>query len=84
MNTSWTILEEESRERNDTNNVRDLERVLHEEWTQIPMAVIRRLTSSIRGRCGAVIDSNGGHTGQVLIIGVTFGEVPQRCLTLCS
>ena len=50
------------RERNDVNNVRDLERVLDEEWTRIPRAVVRRLISSMRRRCGAVIDSNGGHT----------------------
>ena len=44
------------------NNVRDLERVLLEEWTRIPKAVVHRFTSSMRRRCGAVIDSNGGHT----------------------
>ena len=58
----WDHLGRRVRERNDVNNVRDLERVLHEEWTRIPMAVVRRLISSTRRRCGAVIDSNGGHT----------------------
>ena len=58
----WDHLGRRVRERNDVNNVRDLERVLHEEWTRIPMAVVRRLISSMRRRCGAVIDSNGGHT----------------------
>ena len=50
------------RERNDVNNVRDLERILHEEWTHIPMTVVCRLISSMRRWCGAVIESNGGHT----------------------
>ena len=40
------------RERNDVNNIGDLERVLHEEWIHIPMAVIRRLISSMRRRFG--------------------------------
>ena len=58
----WDHLGRRVRERNDVKNVRDLERVLHEEWTRIPMAVVRRLISSMRRRGGAVIDSNGGHT----------------------
>ena len=58
----WDHLGRRVRERNDVNNVRELERVLHEEWTRLPMAVARRLISSMKRRCGAVIDSNGGHT----------------------
>ena len=58
----WDHLGRRVRERNYVNNVRDLECVLHEEWIRIPMAVVRRLISSMRIRCGAVIDSNGGHT----------------------
>ena len=61
LNTFGTILEGRS-ERNDVHNVRDLERVLHEEWNRISMAVVRRLISSMRRRCGAAVDSNGGHT----------------------
>lgn len=35
----WDHLGRGVRQRNDINNVRDLERVLHEEWKHIPMAV---------------------------------------------
>ena len=48
-------------ERNDVNNVRDLERVLHEEWNLIPMDVVHRLISSMRRCYVAVIDLHGGH-----------------------
>ena len=44
----WDHLGRRVRERNDVNNVRDLERVLHEELTRIPMTVVRRLISSMR------------------------------------
>ena len=58
----WDHLGRRVRERHNVNNVSDLERVLHKERTRIPMAVVRRLISSMRRRSGAVIDSNGGHT----------------------
>ena len=58
----WDHLGRKVREKNDVNGVRDLERVLHEEWNRIPMYVVRRLILSMRMRCVAVIDSNGGHT----------------------
>lgn len=58
----WDHLGRKVRERNDVNNARDLARALHEEWTRIPIAVVRRLISSMRRRCGAVVDANGGHT----------------------
>lgn len=36
--------------------------VLREEWDAIPQQQIRRLVQSMRRRCTAVIDANGGHT----------------------
>jgi len=49
------------RERNDVNNVNDLERALHEEWVHTPLRVIRRLINSMRRRYFAVIHARGGH-----------------------
>ena len=58
----WDVLGCRVREHHNVNNVRDLERALHREWNNIPMAEVNRLVSSIRRRCLAVIDSNGRHT----------------------
>ena len=58
----WDYLGRKVRQRNDVNNVRDLERVLHQEWLNIPIQVIRRLIHSMRRRCLAVIRRAGGHT----------------------
>ena len=40
----------------------ELERALVEEWRRIPANVIRRLTTSMRRRCQAVVDARGAHT----------------------
>lgn len=58
----WDHLGRKVRERNDVNNVADLERALRQEWNRVPMAVIQRLISSMRRRCEAVCAVNGGHT----------------------
>ena len=50
------------RERNDVNNIRDLERALQAEWVRIPLQVIRKLNCSIIHRCLAVLAGNGRHT----------------------
>jgi len=55
----WDYLGRELRDRNDVNSVRDLERALHEEWTQTPAHFIRRLISSTRRGCLAVIQARG-------------------------
>ena len=57
----WDNLGVKVRQRNDVNNVRDLERALHEEWANITMAEVRKLIGSMRKRCLAVIESRGGH-----------------------
>ena len=58
----WDVLGCRVRERHNVNNVRDLERALHREWNNIPMAEVNRLVPSMRRQCLAVIASNGGHT----------------------
>ena len=40
----------------------ELRQVLVEEWHRIPRAQIQRLVTSMRRRCTAVINANGGHT----------------------
>ena len=58
----WDVLGRRVRERHNVNNVHDLERALHREWNNIPLAEVNRHVSSMRRRCLAVIASNGGHT----------------------
>ena len=58
----WDVLGRRVRERHTVNNVRDLERALHREWNNIPMAEVNRLVSSMRRRYLAGIASNGEHT----------------------
>lgn len=43
-------------------NRQELVAALHQEWQNIPQDNIRRLIRSMRRRCVACIDSNGGHT----------------------
>ena len=57
----WDHLGRRLRERNDVNNVNDLERALHEEWAHTPLHVIRRLINSLRRHCFAVIQARSGH-----------------------
>ena len=42
--------------------LQELRRALLEEWARIPQNAIRRLISSMRRRCQAVINANGQHT----------------------
>lgn len=58
----WDHIGRNVHNRDDVNNVRDLERALHEEWIRIPLHVIRTLLNSMRRRCLAVIQAQGGHT----------------------
>lgn len=58
----WDALGKRVRDRPNVNNVNELERALHEEWMNIPVAEINRLISSMRRRCTAVIAHNGMHT----------------------
>ena len=58
----WVHLSCQVRERHDVNNILDLERALQAEWVRIPLQVIRKLISSVRRSCLAVLAANGGHT----------------------
>jgi len=40
-----------------------LENAIIEEWANIPVDVLARNIQSMRRRCRAVINANGGHTG---------------------
>lgn len=58
----WDDLGRRVREGHDVNNVRELEAALHEEWRRTSLRVIRTLINSMRSRCLAVREKNGGHT----------------------
>ena len=59
----WDILDRAIRTRNpQPATVRQLRQALTEEWQNIPQVTLARLVSSMRRRCNAVRDANGGHT----------------------
>lgn len=58
----WDCIGRKVRERNDVNDLRDMDRALHEEWNRIPLQAVRKLIASMRRRCIAVQAVNGGHT----------------------
>ena len=58
----WDILGRRVRERANVRNLRDLEQALHAEWLNIPMRDVNKLVLSMRRRCTAVMNANGGHT----------------------
>ena len=43
-------------------NIRDLERFVVEEWNDVAQLTLRNYFSSMRSRCQAVVNANGGHT----------------------
>ncbi|KAL0155520.1 hypothetical protein M9458_049783, partial [Cirrhinus mrigala] len=43
-------------------NIRQLRTATEEEWTNIPQATINNLINSVRRRCVALREANGGHT----------------------
>ena len=43
-------------------NIRDLERFVVEEWNGVAQLKLRNYFSSMRSRCQAVVNTNGGHT----------------------
>ena len=59
----WDELDRRVRERQPVPQLlQQLVVALQAEWTNIPLQVIRNLTSSMGRRCQAVIDVRGGHT----------------------
>ena len=43
-------------------NVNELQAALRQEWSNLPQAFINRLVNSMRRRCTAVVNADGGHT----------------------
>ncbi len=43
-------------------NIQQLRTAIEEEWTNIPQATINNLINSMRRRCVALHEANGGHT----------------------
>ena len=43
-------------------NIRDLERFVVEEWNGVAQLTLRNYIASMRSRCQAVVNANGGHT----------------------
>jgi len=59
----WDVLGRRvRRRRHQPTNLQELAQALTEEWDNFPANVIRRFIGSIRRRCNAVIQPNGGHT----------------------
>ncbi len=50
-------------------NIQQLRTAINEEWTNIPQATIKNLINSMRRRCVALRETNGGHTRYWLFFG---------------
>ncbi len=50
-------------------NIQQLRTAIEEEWTNIPQATINNLINSMRRRCVALHEANGGHTRYRLVFG---------------
>ncbi len=48
-------------------NIQKLRTAIEEEWTNIPQATINSLINSLRRRCVALREANGGHTRYRLV-----------------
>ncbi len=46
--------------------IQQLRTAIEEEWTNIPQATINNLINSMRRRCVALCEANGGHSHQIL------------------
>ena len=59
----WSIVESGLRKHKPgPSNIRELEKMVIEEWESIPEELYRSLISSMPSRIQAVISANGGHT----------------------
>ncbi len=61
-------------------NIQQLRTAIEEEWTNIPQATINNLINSMRRRCVALREANGGHTRYWLVFGPPPGP-PQYSKT---
>ncbi len=59
----WDALDQRIRQRVPIpSNIQQLRTAIEEEWTNIPQATINNLINSMRRRCVAPREANGGHT----------------------
>ena len=59
----WDALDRRIRQRVPVPaNIQQLRTAIEEEWTNIPQATINNLINSMRRRCVALREANGGHT----------------------
>ncbi len=59
----WDALDRHIRQRVPVPaNIQQLRTAIEEEWTNIPQATINNLINSMRRRCVALREANGGHT----------------------
>lgn len=59
----WDVLDRRIRQRAPLpTNIQQLRTAIEEEWTNIPQATIDNLINSMRRRCVALHEANGGHT----------------------
>ncbi|ROL45619.1 Transposable element Tcb2 transposase [Anabarilius grahami] len=66
----WDALDRHIRQRVPVPaNVQKLRTAIEEEWTNIPQATINNLMNSMRRRCVALREANGGHTRYQLVFG---------------
>ena len=61
IETIWDVIGQRVRSRV-TLNIRDLERFVFEEWNGVAQLIFRNYIVSMRCRCQAVVNANGGHT----------------------
>ena len=60
IETIWDVIGQRVRSRV-TLNIRDLERFVFEEWNGVAQLTFRNYIASMRCRCQAVVNANGGH-----------------------
>ncbi len=66
----WDALDQRIRQRVPVpTNIQQLRTAIEEEWTNIPQATINNLINSMRRRCVALHEANGGHTRYWLVFG---------------
>lgn len=59
----WDNVDRRVRQRqNQPNTIQELETALIQEWNNVPQREIQALIRSMRQRCQAVVNANGGHT----------------------
>ena len=57
----WDVIGQKVRSRV-ALNIRDLERFVVEEWNGVAQLTLGNYMASMRSRCQAVVNANGGHT----------------------